>query len=150
MGHTFANLVFHVIFSTKERRPLLHDSFRDRLHEYLGGLARAEFRGTLSVGGTDNHVHGLIVLPPNLCVSDALRKWKALSSKWVHETFAQEAHFGWQEGYGVFSVSQSNVSQVAAYIEKQPEHHKKMTFEEEFVALLKRHGIQYDPRYVWD
>jgi REP element-mobilizing transposase RayT len=150
VGHTYANLVFHAIFSTKERRPLIHDSFRPHLHEYMGGLARAEFRGALTIGGTDNHVHGLIVLPPNLSVSDALRKWKGLSSKWVHETFPHEADFGWQEGYGAFSVSQSNVPEVAAYIRGQPEHHKKMTFEEEFVVLLNRHGIQYDPRYVWD
>jgi len=79
-----------------------------------------------------------------------MRGWKALSSKWVHETFPDEADFGWQEGYAAFSVSQSNVPQVAAYIEKQAEHHKKITFEDEFLALLKCHGIAYNPRYVWD
>jgi REP element-mobilizing transposase RayT len=150
VGHTYANLVFHAIFSTKERRPLIHDSFRPRLFEYLSGLARNEFRGALSVGGTENHVHGLIVLAPDTSVADAMRQWKALSSKWVHETFPGEADFGWQEGYAAFSVSQSNVPQVASYIEKQAEHHKKITFEDEFLALLKRHGIEYDPRYVWD
>jgi REP element-mobilizing transposase RayT len=150
MGHTYANLIFHVVFSTKERRPLIHDTFRTRLHEYLGGLARAEFRGTLSIGGTDNHVHGLIVLPADLALADAMRKWKSLSSKWVHETFPTEADFAWQEGYGAFSVSRSNVTKVAAYIEQQEKHHRRMTFEEEFVTLLKRHGIEYDPKYVWD
>ena len=150
MGHTYSNLVFHVVFSAKERRPLIHDSFRPRLFEYLSGLARNEFRGTLAVGSTENHVHGLLVLAPDTPVADAMRGWKALSSKWVHETFPDEADFGWQEGYGAFSVSQSNVPQVADYIEKQAEHHKKITFEDEFLALLKRHGIAYDPRYVWD
>ena len=150
MGHTYANLVVHTVFSTKGRRPLIREPFRPRLLEYLSGLARNEFRGALSVGGTDNHVHGLLVLAPHTAVAEAMRKWKALSSKWVHEMFPQEADFGWQEGYGAFSVSQSNVPSVAAYIEKQLEHHRKMTFEEEFVALLKRHGIAYDPRYVWD
>jgi REP element-mobilizing transposase RayT len=150
MGHTYANLVFHTVFSTKQRRPLIHDSLRDRLHQYMSGVARGEFRGALAIGGTENHIHGLIVLPPALSVSDALGKWKTLSSKWVHETFPTEADFGWQEGYGAFTVSQSNVSQVAAYIEGQAEHHKKMAFEEEFVALLSKHGIEYDPRYVWD
>ena len=149
VGHTYANLVFHVVFSTKERRPLIHDSFRPRLFEYLSGLARNEFRGALSVGGTDNHAHGLIVLAPDTPVADAMCQWKALSSKWVHETFPAEADFGWQDGYGAFTVSRSNVSKVAAYIENQAEHHKKMTFEEEYIALLKRHGIQYDPRYVF-
>jgi len=149
MGHTYANLIFHVVFSTKERQPLMHDSFRPRLFEYLSGIARNEFRGALAVGGTDNHVHGLLVLAPDTGIAEAMRAWKALSSKWVHETFPGEAGF-WQEGYGAFSVSQSNVPQVAAYIEQQAEHHKKMTFEEEFVALLKRHNIAYDPQYVWD
>jgi len=150
MGHTYANLIFHVVFSTKERRPLIHDSFRPRLFEYMSGLARNEFRGALAVGGTDNHVHGLLVLAPDTGVADAMRGWKALSSKWVHETFPGEADFGWQESYGAFGVSQSNVPQVAGYIEQQAEHHKKISFEDEFLALLKRHNIAYDPRYVWD
>ena len=150
MGHTYANLVVHAIFPTKERRPLIHDAFRPRLLEYLSGIARKEFRGALAVGGTENHVHGLLVLAPDTSVAEAMRGWKALSSKWVHETFPEEADFAWQEGYGAFSVSQSNVSQVAATIGRQEEHRRKMTFEEEFVALLKRHGIAYDPRHVWD
>jgi putative transposase len=150
MGHTYANLVTHFVFSTHERRPLIHDSFRQRLFEYMAGFARNEFKGSLSVGGTDNHVHGLLVLPTDVSVAEAMKKWKGLTSKWVHETFPAEADFAWQEGYGAFSVSQSNVPQVAAYIEGQAEHHRKMTFEEEFIALLKRHGIQYDPKYVWD
>ena len=149
VGHTYANLLIHAVFSTKERRPSIHDSFRPRLFAYLSGLARNEFRGALAVGGTANHAHGLIVLAPNTSVADAMRKWKAISSKWVHETFPDEADFAWQEGYGAFSVSPSNVPQVAAYIAKQAEHHRKMTFEDEFIALLKRHGIEYDPRYVW-
>lgn len=149
MGHTYANLVVHVVFSTKQRAPLIHDSFRPRLFAYLSALARNEFRGALSVGGTDNHVHGLIVLAPDISVADAMREWKALSSKWVHQTFADEADFAWQEGYGAFSVSRSNVPQVARYIADQTKHHRRMTFEEEFSALLKRHGIEYDPRYVW-
>jgi len=150
VGHTYANLIFHMVFSTKERRPLIHDSFRPRLFEYLSGLARNEFRGPLSVGGTENHVHGLIVLAPDTSVADAMRGWKALSSKWVHETLPGEGDFGWQEGYGAFSVSQSNVPQVAAYIEQQAKHHEKITFEDEFLALLKRHSIAYDSQYIWD
>jgi putative transposase len=149
MGHSYTNLLFHVVFSTKDRRPLIHDTFRDRLHEYMSGIARQEFAGTLSIGGTENHLHGLIVLPATVAIAEAMREWKTLSSKWVHETFVTEADFAWQEGYGAFSVSRSNVSKVAAYIEGQAEHHKKMTFEEEFIQLLERHGIEYDPRYIW-
>jgi len=149
VSHTYANLVVHAVFSTKERRPLIHDFFRPRLFEYLSGLARSEFRGALAVGGTNNHVHGLLVLAPTTCVADAMRKWKGLSSKWVHKTFPGERDFDWQDGYGALSVSRSNVPQVAVYIANQPQHHKKITFEDEFIALLERHGIEYDPRYVW-
>ncbi|HUU93459.1 MAG TPA: IS200/IS605 family transposase [Phycisphaerae bacterium] len=150
MGHTYSNLLFHVVFGTKERRPLIHDSFRERLHQYMSGMARNEFRGALAIGGTNNHLHGLIVLPTSISVAEAMRKWKGLSSKWLHETFPSERDFGWQDGYGAFTVSKSNVPEVAAYIERQAEHHKRITFEDEFIALLERHGIEYDPQYVWD
>ena len=83
-------------------------------------------------------------------MAEAVRKWKSISSKWVHETFPEDQDFAWQSGYGAFSVSRSNVHEVAGYIERQVEHHRKVTFEEEFVAFLNRHGIEYDPRYVWD
>jgi REP element-mobilizing transposase RayT len=146
MSHSYSNALFHVVFSTKDRRPLIQNALRDQLHEYMSGIAREEFLGALSIGGIDNHVHGLIVLPASMAIAEAMKKWKSLSSKWAHEKVAD---FAWQEGYGAFSVSRSNVPQVAAYIEGQAEHHKKMTFEEEFVKLLERHGIEYDPRYVW-
>jgi REP element-mobilizing transposase RayT len=150
MGHTYSNLLFHIVFSTKERKPLIRDSFRQRLYEYMSGMARNEFVRALTIGDTDNHLHALLVLPTDISVAEALRKWKSLSSKWVHETFPGETDFGWQDGYGAFSVSQSLVAHVRAYIDNQAEHHKKMSFEDEFIALLKRHGIEYDPRYVWD
>jgi REP element-mobilizing transposase RayT len=89
VGHTYTNLLFHVVFSTKDRRPLIHDSFRC----------------ALAVGGTNNHVHGLLVLPADIAVADAMRKWKSVSSKWAHETFPTEADFAWQEGYAAFSVA---------------------------------------------
>ena len=150
MGHTYSNLLYHVVFSTKGRAPLIHEAFRPRLFEYMAGLARNEFKGSLAVGGTENHVHGLLVLPTDIAIAEAMRKWKSLSSKWVHETFPTEADFGWQEGYGAFTVSQSCVPDVAAYIRRQAEHHRKTTFEEEFIAFLKKNDIAYDPRYVWD
>jgi putative transposase len=150
MGHTFSNLLVHTIFSTKDRLPTIRERFRPRLYEYMSGIARAEFGRALCIGGTPNHVHGLIVLATDVSVAEAVRKWKSLSSKWVHETFTDTRDFAWQSGYGAFSVSRSNVPKVAGYIERQDEHHKRVTFEEEFVAFLKRHGIEYDPRHVWD
>jgi REP element-mobilizing transposase RayT len=150
MGHTYTNLLLHIAFSTKERRPLIHDTFRDRLHEYLGGVANEEFGRSVKIGGTDNHVHGLIVLRTDTSLGEAMAKWKSLSSGWVHKTFPGEGDFGWQQGYGAFSVSESLAQKVRDYIANQVEHHRKMTFEEEFVSLLKRHGIQYDPGHIWD
>ena len=150
MGHTFSNLLVHVIFGTKGRLPTIRESFRLRLYEYMSGIARTEFGRALCIGGTPNHAHGLIVLTTDVSVAEAVRKWKSISSKWVHETFPEDQDFAWQSGYGAFSVSRSNVHEVAGYIERQVEHHRKVTFEEEFVAFLNRHGIEYDPRYVWD
>ena len=149
MGHTYSNILVHVIFSTKDRRPLIRDGFRERLQQYLHGVARQEFGRALKVGGTDDHVHSLLSISTSVSVAEAMRKWKSLSSGWVHKTFPEEAAFGWQSGYGVFSVSQSRAAEVIAYIDRQEEHHRTQTFEEEFIAFLERHGVEYDPRHVW-
>lgn len=116
----------------------------------LGGIAREEFGRALQIGGTADHVHGLILLRTDVAVADAMRTWKSLSSGWVHKTFPAEQDFAWQNGYAAFSVSRSNAEQVKKYIGDQESHHRKQTFEEEFLALLDRHGIEYDPRSVWD
>jgi len=150
MGHTYANVLIHVIFSTKGRQPLIRESFRERLYEYMGGLARQEFGPALSIGGTENHVHGLLSINTSISIGEAMSKWKSLSSGWVHKAFAEAPDFGWQSGYGVFSVSQSNALGVKKYIEAQPERHQTRTFEEEFIAFLKRHGVRYDPERLWD
>ena len=150
MSHTYSCLLVHAVFSTKERRLTIHESFRQRLYEYMGGIARHEFGRSLVVGGTADHVHGLLSIRPAVSVAEAMRQWKSLSSKWVHDTFPQRGDFAWQEGYGAFSVSPSNADAVERYIRGQEAHHKRMTFQEEFVALLKRHGIEYDPATVWD
>ena len=116
----------------------------------MAGIARQEFGEAFRIGGTADHVHGLLAIRLNVSVADAMRKWKTLSSKWIHETFAESAAFAWQEGYGAFSVSRSNVSRVIASIDNQVEHHRTRTFQEEFLEFLKRHQVEFDPRYVWD
>jgi REP element-mobilizing transposase RayT len=113
-------------------------------------VARQEFGRALAIGGTSNHLHGLILLRPDISVSEAMQKWKSLSSGWVHKAFRGDSDFAWQAGYAAFSVSSSNKGKVAVYIAGQAEHHKKRTFEEEFLALLQRHGVRYDPAHVWD
>jgi REP element-mobilizing transposase RayT len=150
LGHTYANLLVHVVFSTKDRRPAITSAIRQRLYEYMAGVARQEFGRALAIGGTDNHVHGLLSTGTNIGIGDAMSKWKSLSSGWVHTAFPEAANFAWQTGYGAFSVSCSNAERVRRYIEGQAEHHKKRPFEEEFVAFLRRHGIEFDPLHVWD
>ncbi|MCC6359378.1 MAG: IS200/IS605 family transposase [Phycisphaerales bacterium] len=148
MAHSFHKLVIHAIFSTKDRRPLITPDIAARLHPYLGGIIR-ELNGTaLTVGGVADHVHILMQIPATLSLSDAMRLIKTNSSKWAHETLVPA--FGWQTGYGAFSVSQSNIETVRRYIENQEEHHRHVTFQEEFIEFLKRHEIEYDEKYIWE
>lgn len=149
MPHTYTNLLTHIIFSMKERAPVIGSELRPRLHAYVGGIVR-ELGGTLlTINGVADHIHLLVGLPPVLSISETLRVLKTNSSRWVHEEMSQRA-FGWQSGYGAFSVSQSNRTAVSQYIAQQDEHHRKISFQEEYVAFLQKHGIDYDERYLWD
>jgi REP element-mobilizing transposase RayT len=149
MAHSFTNLPVHIIFSTKEHQPFLDDEIRPDVFAYLGGIIRRLGGQALLVGGTADHVHALVLLPATLAVAELLRDLKANASGWVHKRWPARAAFGWQVGYGAFGVSLSNVPAVKAYIARQAQHHRKVTFEEEFLAFLKKHGIAYDPRYLW-
>ena len=148
MGSTFLSLHYHVVFSTKERRPFIHDSWRTRLHEYLGGTVRGLSGVPEAVGGVADHVHLLIGLRASHCLADFMREMKKASSIWSAEN--HEPLFGWQDGYGVFTVSQSKAAEVIEYIKNQREHHGDQSFEEEYVSLLKLNGIDYDERFVFD
>ena len=149
MAHTFANLLAHVIFSTKNREAWITPDLKAELLPYIGGIMRKLHGKVIESNARPDHYHGLFSFPPALAVADALRVIKTNSSAWVHET-GQRAAFAWQIGYGAFSVSQSNLPDVVDYIRQQDEHHRKLTFQEEFVAFLKRHGIAYDERYIWE
>jgi len=137
------------VFSTKERRPVITPDLRDRLWPFLGGIARQNKMKAIEVGGIEDHVHILLSIPATMSISKALQLIKGGSSKWVHETFPKHREFAWQEKYGAFSVSESRVESVVEYIRGQEAHHRKMTFQVEFVALLKKHHIEYDERYLW-
>ena len=141
MSHTFTNLLIHVVFSTRRREPLICDSFRERLWAYMGGLARDEFGVARVIGGTDNHIHALLSIRPDVSVSKVMERWKSLATGWVKKTIPKASDFGWQAGYAAFSVSKSQAERVIAYIARQAEHHREMTFEEEFARLLEAHGI---------
>jgi REP element-mobilizing transposase RayT len=139
-----------VFFSTKERRPLITPALQERLWPYLGGIAREHKMTAIEIGGVPGHVHLLLSLPSSMPISKALQLIKGGSSKWVHDTFSEHRLFGWQVKYGSFSVSVSQLDKIIEYIRNQAEHHKKSTFKEEFLVLLKKHRIQYDERYLWD
>jgi len=146
---TYSRLLVHMVFSTKERYPWIVDELRPDLHAYIGGLARSIDSTAITVGGVADHIHALIAMPTRLSVADLARHLKSNSSGWVHERWPDRL-FQWQNGYGAFSVSRSNEGAVTRYIANQEAHHRQQSFQEEFLELLQRHGIEYDPRYVWD
>ncbi len=150
MPQSFTSLHVHVVFSTKNRAPLITPDLQPRLYEYLGGILRSQGCRLLAAGGTPDHVHLLVSLSKQMSVSEAVRLIKSNASKWVHETFPERRDFAWQAGYGAFSVSFSNLERVKHYLAHQAEHHRTRTFQEEFVALLRRHRIEFDERYLWD
>jgi REP element-mobilizing transposase RayT len=146
---SYVSAYFHCVFSTKERRRLITPELRERLWPFLGGTARQNKMKAIEIGGVEDHVHILLSLPSTLAISKALQLIKGGSSKWVHETFPEHRLFAWQEEYGAFSVSVSQLDKTIVYIKRQEAHHCKMTFQEEFLALLKKHRIEYDERYLW-
>ena len=148
MPSTHVSLHFHVVFSTKERREFIADPWRERLHAYLGGTVRALGGIAEAVGGTRDHVHMLLSLRATHCLSDVMREVKGPSSEWMH-TELKEREFAWQEGYGAFTVSPNRVQAVKHYIATQEEHHRKRTFQEEYLEFLKEGGVEYDERYLW-
>jgi len=150
MGHTYSNVMCHVVFSTKNRKPMLDSAAMPELARVVGGILRRRGGKLLAMNGTENHVHLLAVFPPKLSISDHVRDIKAVSSGWMHEKFLRADGFAWQIGYSVFSVSKSNASAVERYIAGQAEHHRRRSFEQELIALLKKHGLEYDTKYVFD
>ena len=149
MAHTYTSLLIHVIFSTSGRAPLLTDAMRLDLHAYLGGILREMDAVPIAIGGTADHVHLLIRLPANLALADCLRIAKTNSSRWVKERWPQQRKFAWQGGYGAFSVSESRRAAVIRYIRDQAQHHRRISFQDEFLALLKNHRVEFDERYLW-
>ena len=149
MANSYTSLFVHVIFSTQNRKPVLTSAVRDRLWPYIGGIARENKMKAVSVGGTADHAHLLILIPPTIAVAKAVQLVKGGSSKWLHENFLSLRNFAWQEGYGAFSIGASQVAEVAAYIARQEEHHRVKSFQEEYLVYLKEYDVEYDERYVW-
>ena len=150
MTSTLSNLLYHVVFSTNGRLSLIHEDVEQKLHAYIGGIVRAYGGVALEIGGTDNHVHLLLKLKPSLPLAHILRFVKAGSSKWMNESQTIKDRFGWQRGYGAFTVSESQADRVRNYIRSQKFHHMKQSFEDELAILLIKHHVSYDPKYVLD
>jgi putative transposase len=150
VANTFTSLHYHFVFSTKKREPWIRDDIEERVWSFLGGIARENKMKAIKIGGMPDHIHLALGLPPTLAVSEAAKLIKGGSSQWIKTEFPGMRGFGWQDGYAAFSVSKSNLSEVVTYIDKQREHHRKKTFQEEYVAFLERHKVEYDERYLWD
>jgi putative transposase len=149
MANTYTSLHYHFVFSTKNRVHWIGLEMQQRLWEYLGGIARKHKASALQIGGTADHVHVLVFAPASVSPSQIAQFLKGDSSKWIHSEFAGMRNFSWQDGYGAFTVSKSQMPQIIRYIQNQREHHRKKTFQDEYLELLKRHEIQYDERYLW-
>ena len=145
MAHSFSRNHIHLIFSTKGRRKTIAKERQPQLWAYLAGICKSYEMIPVTIGGLDDHVHVLFHLPPKLSLAEAVRLLKSNSSKWMN---GRGREFSWQEGYRAFSVSSSNLDAVSRYIQNQEAHHRKISFDDQFRALLKKHGVEYDPKYV--
>ena len=141
MSDSYTNLLYHIVFSTKDRRPLITSQCETQIYNYIGGTIRGLGGISLELNGTEDHVHVLCKLRPVRALSDVLRELKANASGWMHDVFPELKNFSWQRGYGAFTPSQSNVDEVRRYISRQKEHHAKVSFREEFIQFLKDNGI---------
>jgi putative transposase len=150
MPQSLANILVHLVFSTKDREPLIDDLWRDELHGYIGGIIRRCGGDLLAANSVADHIHLFFPLPRTIAVADLVKEIKSGATKWIHEKFPRLGGFHWQAGYGVFSISPSHKPAVIRYIADQQEHHRNVSFQDEYRRLLEKYAIQYDERYVWD
>ena len=151
MAQSLSKLWTHLLFSTKDRFPFLTERETQRdMHAYLATVLRSHDCQTVIVGGAKDHVHALFALSRKHSISSVVKEIKRTSSSWIKDMSASHKKFHWQNGYGAFSVSQSHLDQVIRYIETQEQHHRRVTFQDEYRGLLERYQIEYDERYVWD
>jgi putative transposase len=150
MPQSLAKIIVHLVYSTKNRERVLTEQIRDELHRYTGGILRELGSPALLINSVEDHVHIVFSLTRTRTISEIVEAVKIGTSKWLKTKGSEFSQFHWQSGYGVFSVSQSNLDDVLKYVANQPEHHRRKTFQEEYRELLKRYQIEYDEKYVWD
>lgn len=149
MPRSYTNLIYHIVFATKDRRPLISTENEERLFEYIGGVIRGLEGILLMINGVEDHVHILAKLRPDKALSDVLRDLKSNASGWMHDVFPDVKDFSWQNGYGAFSVGPTEIERIKKYIANQKMHHGRQSFEDEFVELLELHEIEFDRQYLW-
>jgi REP element-mobilizing transposase RayT len=150
MAQSLSSILIHLVFSTKDRQPVITTDIDAKLHAYMAGTFHECKCPSLLVGGTFDHIHALFSLHRTWSTSDVVEEVKKSSSKWIKTQGPQWKYFHWQAGYGAFSIGQSGVEQVKKYIANQKQHHHRVTFQNEFRGLLKKYQMEYDERYVWD
>ena len=150
MAQTLVSLLVHVVFSTKHREDFINPEIEDDLYAYLGGVARKHQSHLLAAGGTANHVHLLLSQSKNVALSPLIMELKKASSVWIKTKGRKFANFYWQDGYGAFSLGQSQIAALRSYFANQKQHHKKKTFQVELIEFLKKYEIEYDEGYLWD
>jgi putative transposase len=146
LSHTYVQNIIHIVFSTKERRKLVPREMKERLWSYIAGICKHEKIFVHAIGGLEDHIHLLLQIPPTMALAEVVLTIKSNSSSWMKQ---KVSNFAWQKGYSGFGVSKSKVPVVIRYIQNQEERHKKVPFEEEFRALLEKHGIEFDPKYMF-
>lgn len=146
---SFTRLTYHIVFATKYRRRSIRKDLRERLYEYIGGTIRGKKGQLIEIGGVEDHIHILAGLSATIAVSEVVRDVKASSSKWMTDE-GRQTDFEWQKGYGGFTVSYDRVDSICKYIQKQEEHHKTRTFQDEYIDFLQRHGIEFRPEYLFE
>ena len=149
MTHTYTQIVYHLVWSTKDRQPLILPEFQERLFQYIGGTLRSLGGTCLQTGGMPDHIHILASTQPRSAIADVVRDVKVGATKWVKDNIPLARGFAWQEGYGAFSIDRGNLDPIVAYIQNQPQHHAQQSFRDEFLALLKRYKVDYDERFLW-
>jgi REP element-mobilizing transposase RayT len=148
MANSYTSLYYHVVFSTKNRAPFIHPEIEGRVWEFIGGIARHHKMTAIQIGGIEDHLHALVMAPPTIAPCDIAKYLKGESSLWIKQTFEDLPDFGWQDGYGAFTVSKSKLAEVISYILKQRIHHQMKSFEDEYRELFDLHGVEYDERYL--
>jgi putative transposase len=150
MSQSLSNVLVHIVVSTKNHKPLITEKIAAELQMYISSILSSYESPVIKIGGSNDHIHILCKLARTITISELIEQFKSGSSKWIKTKGTEFESFYWQKGYGVFSVSHSNVKMVSAYIANQTDHHRKMSFKEEFRLFLQKHNIAYDEKYVWD